>query len=277
MSSGIIIKLIHIIALDLSSTRAHKRVYAQAYIKILSKLPLYLKPGSLFSNDETEAKYLDIMSDFENLVMLYISDKARAENSMNVLINYLANLEINDRKRKKPFSSIYNTYLGTQIKDNTYPLHAMYCMHDVINSIIKHGSRDEMIISFDKFMKNLMIVGISGLRSAYPGCKKITPRIQDTDKYYIESIGNPNFDITRFLLHGPYTMFFYYRAQNEFNIICQILKRPSNIPINISEYYWKHMCATYGWSNLSMDDQEKNFKIIFPDGASLIDALCIPF
>lgn len=269
------------IARDLSKhAPPAQNAYARAFIKVLIQLPLYLEDGVLFDDSETEAKYMDTMSDLGSLLTTYGTDSARVKDQVDALADWLSGIKFKTSRTSRSFKQIIRSYEGSYTMIEAHPLNMMHTLFCMIKKIIKPGpEHDTRVKNFDKYMQNLAIVGVSGVNAAYM-CKKITPRIP-TDKYYIASIGDPHFDIERFLIHGPYTAFFYCGDRNIFDAVCNVICESgmetvtSDSVASTGYYYVAH--KLHGWRDMDNEEQDKHFKLMFPEPVDMIDIICIPF
>jgi hypothetical protein len=273
------------IASDLVSKNPVQKGYANAYIAVLSKLPLYLNPGDMFTNPDDEIKYLERMSDLGELLTIYGSDKPRVQAQIDELVNWLSNYKFGDKYSYTQFKSIIRGYSGNMGRFGVWhPLSVLHTIFSIVKIILCDITKIDQIVmikEFDKYMRNLAIVGLDGLFAAHPNVKKIIPRITPFPKLYISSIGDPHFDIARFMLYGPHTLLFYVPTYLALRSVHDVFDDQILQPMDYKDAPKYHIRLDidkiHNWCTLCDDEKLRCAKIIFPEPATIIDMLCIPF
>lgn len=260
-----------------------KSAYARTFMSIISNLPMYFNHDKIIVPEE-EVKYLEHMRGMEEMLFVYGRDPKIIESELNEKCKLLRNIRFkSDPVRLKAFIEIIKSYtrLGNVSHGVAHILKLVHYTKDVIEHIITCDVpiyRALMISEFDKYMRNLVIVGRDNVcqnAGYYDKIIPCIPRIPDSDKYYVESIGSPTFDIARFLINGPYTIFFGCRRF----IINKMYDTLLNYEALIKKYdkYPEYITTPHKWDHLSTDQKNENFKITFPEPVGMIDILCFPF
>jgi hypothetical protein len=252
-----------------------KAGYAFAFMKILSKYPLFIRDG-ICPDEDSNSKYMIIMNDCE----LWLNRKINPniEEKLDLIIVQLSELSGFSKIRFKKLLSGFIRSNKSQIMifsdlRKLYKFIKKCSNRGIADSQVQMIIRDANIDEFDKYMLNLLAAGPAAVSAInFNGVKMAGFK---AEKYYYLSISDPKFDIVRFLLNGPHTILYAHGGCEVVELVCEQVDGSKNL---VSIIYW-----------LSDKEFDCVFKIhgvrhdydylhdIYPDGATRLEYLTIPY